>query len=99
MRSAIAIAALVLLAACGQPQSTGYPPEYELNFMRACQAAGSSNPICACVWGKIAGEISVDAFEALEQLPQAERETHPMTAQIQGYRTACVAEAAPVEAP
>lgn len=98
MKTAIAFAALFLLAACGQPQSTGYPAEYEFNFMRACQAAGSSNAICACVWGRIASEISPGDFEALEDLPQAEREVHPMTAQIQGYRTSCVAET-PSETP
>jgi hypothetical protein len=88
MRFVAAVFAL-LLAACGQPQPATYTPEYELNFMRSCQSGGAGVAVCSCTWRKIADEVPVSDFDALEQLPEAERATHPLMLQIQGYATAC----------
>jgi hypothetical protein len=81
----------LFLAACGQPQSAGYPPQYEYNFMQACRAGGSDDALCGCIWRKIVAEIPVRDFEAFERLPAAERPTHPMMTQVRTYQTACAA--------
>src|SRR5262245_35792334 len=88
---------LVLLAACGRPEAR-YPPEYEINFMNACEVHGSSQARCACIWDKIEAHVDPNAFAALEQLPTSERNAHPLMHQIQGYWEACP-ERPPVEQP
>ncbi|MGQ0532625.1 MAG: hypothetical protein ACT4OF_08040 [Caulobacteraceae bacterium] len=87
MRS-FAILGLLALAACN-PQPASYPLDYERNFTMACEAQGSSNALCSCVWDRIEADISPGDFAALERLPGPEREAHPLTAQINGYVEAC----------
>lgn len=90
MRALVALAALAL-AACGQPQSTAYPPQYEANFMQGCTGTGALTSQCGCVWQKIVTEIPVREFEAYDRVTPAERETHPVTTQLRGFITACQA--------
>lgn len=78
----------ILLAACGRPEVT-YPPQYETNFMNACQTQGSTQARCACIWDRIEANIDPDSFAALEQLPGPEREAHPLMQQIQQYTREC----------
>jgi hypothetical protein len=88
MRVPVIFVALAL-AACSRP-AAHYPPQYEINFMRACQAQQGAMPErCACIWNRIEAEIDPRDFAALEQLPGPEREAHPLMQQIQGYKLAC----------
>lgn len=87
MRWIVALVPL-LLAACNQ-QSATYTPDFERNFVTACEAQGSSNALCSCTWDRIEAEISPDDFAALEAMPGPQREAHPLTAQINGYVEAC----------
>lgn len=89
MRIAI-LAVVVALGACGKADGA-YPPAYELNFTRACEAQGAPADLCACAWGKIEAEIPRRDFEAWERLPVAERAAHPLQRQIAGYALACAA--------
>jgi hypothetical protein len=85
---ALALVSLSMFGACdAQPQT--YPPDYERNFMVACEAQRSTNALCSCVWERIEAEISPGDFAALERLPGPDREAHPLTAQINGYVEAC----------
>ncbi len=88
-RFAFVLAALAALSACGQQQPPGYAPEYQLNFMRACQAQGAVVAVCSCTWSKIEREIEVEDFVALEQLPLAERVSNPLYGQIERYAVEC----------
>jgi hypothetical protein len=83
----VLIAALITLAACGSPPAQ-YTPEYEHNFMRACQL-NAPTALCACVWTKIAAEIPVAEFEAFERLSPEQRAASPVAAQLRGFATAC----------
>lgn len=89
------LAMLILCAAavaCGQREEAGYPPQYEYNFMRACEAGPGPDAICGCVWREIEANIEPDDFHALERLPADERDAHPLQAQINGYVLACQPE-------
>jgi hypothetical protein len=90
VRAAFALV-LFLAAGCGPPR-TGYPPAYERNFMRACEARSAIPDLCACMWDKIEADIAPDAFAALERLPTAERDAHPLKRQIDGYALTCARE-------
>lgn len=90
MRAALALV-LLALAGCGRPAS-GYPPEYELNFMRACEARSTVPGVCACTWEKIEAGVSVAEFTALEAMPPAQRETAPVKLRIDGYALTCARE-------
>jgi hypothetical protein len=94
MRLWLFLVPVLAVAACNQ-QAASYPPEYEPNFMTACEAQGSSNALCGCVWNRIETEISPGDFAALERLPAANRDAHPLTAQINGYVEACNVEITP----
>lgn len=94
------VVAALLLAGCGQPQQAAtYTPEYELNFMRACQANGTPVSACGCVWGKISTEVPVGEFEAYELLPAEARTSHPLTAQVREFIQACAPPQAPEPVP
>lgn len=82
------------LGACSRPEA-GYPPQYELNFMRACQAAGTSTAVCACTWEKIEAEVPRAEFDRFERLPAAERSASPVQRQIEGYALACASAPPP----
>jgi hypothetical protein len=89
---AVALVLAAALACCGRPE-TGYPPAYELNFMRACEAQ-STRALCACIWEKIEADVAAADFAALERLPAAERETHPLKLQIDDYALSCARDLA-----
>lgn len=89
MRALGAALSLVALGACGRPAAPAYPPQYEINFMRACEAQGASADFCRCVWNKIEAEIPADDFAALERLPASERAAHPLQSQIETYAASC----------
>lgn len=90
----LAIVSLLALAACN-PQPATYAPDVERNFMMACEAQGSSNALCGCTWNRIESEISPGDFAALERMPGPQRESHPLTAQINGYVEACAVTVTP----
>lgn len=92
MRNALVAVFILLLAACGQRDRMAYPPEAELNFNRACEAAGSPQGFCPCVWRRIQAEVPAADFIAYERLPINERAAHPLTEQITNYSLACAAE-------
>jgi len=94
---ALALAVLAL-AGCGPPAG-GYPPAYELNFMNACEARSSIPGLCSCIWEKIETEVAPADFAALERLPAAEREAHPLKLQIDEYALACGRELSAEDAP
>lgn len=92
--------ALTALTACGQQEAKTYPPQYELNFMRACQAPGQDSNVCSCTWERITREIPVEEFEGFEQLPANEQTSHPLRAELQRYAVECIAQnEAPPEDP
>lgn len=93
MRLFILAAAAAALAACGRQDAETYPPQYELNFMRACQAQSAPAGFCACTWEKIEREIAADDFAAFERLPPGDQQTHPLRQQIQRYADECRTEA------
>jgi hypothetical protein len=86
---------LAALAACGQQPANTYPPQYELNFMRACQAQGPPSGVCPCTWEKIEREIPPDQFAAFERLPANEQVTHPVYSQLERYALECAGESDP----
>lgn len=90
----LALVSLLALGACN-PQPATYAPDVERNFRTACEAQGSSVALCGCTWGKIAAEVAPGDFAALERMPGPQRETHPLTAQINGYVETCNAQLAP----
>jgi hypothetical protein len=94
----VAALSLLALAACN-PQPASYPPDFERNFMTACEAQGSSNALCSCTWDRIEAEVSPSDFAALERMPGPQREAHPLTARINGYVEACNVTLAPPLAP
>ncbi len=91
----ILFTALLALAACGQSAPTTYPPQYELNFMRACQAQGPAQGICPCIWGKIVADVPPADFAAFELLSAEEQAQHPLNQQIERYALECAAELPP----
>ena len=93
MRIGFVVVALAL-GACTQQPAT-YPPDFERNFMVACEAQGSSSALCSCTWDKIETDISPGDFASLERLPGPQRESHPLTLQINGYVESCNASLSP----
>jgi hypothetical protein len=88
-------AALALcMAGCG-PIQRGYPPQYELNFMRSCQAAGTSAEVCGCTWAKIEENVPRAEFDRFERLPAAERPASPLQRQLISYAIECAAPPKP----
>jgi hypothetical protein len=89
------------LGACGQQDAATYPPQYELNFMRACQAQAPNHAVCSCSWEKIESEIAPADFAAFERLPANEQASHPLYAQIERHALECrdQPEAAPEDPP
>lgn len=84
--------ALGALAACGQAQNA-YPPQYELNFMQACEAQGPTPGLCACVWGRIAAEVPRAEFEEAEQAGAAGA-AHPLAQRVTAFKNECEASLA-----
>lgn len=99
MRVLASIALVLTLAACGQQDAKTYPPQYELNFMRACQAqGGGAADICPCAWERVTREIPPDEFAAFERLAPNEQVAHPLYAEIQRFALECREQAlAPFE--
>ena len=90
------LAALAALAACGQPSAPEtYPPQFELNFMRGCQAQGPTQAFCSCTWDKIEAEISPADFEAFDRLPAYEQASQPLQQQIESFALECSAQMQP----
>ncbi|MBK8545599.1 MAG: hypothetical protein IPL62_19965 [Caulobacteraceae bacterium] len=85
---------VLALAACN-PQPATFGPDVERNFMMACEGQGSSNALCSCTWDKIAENVTPGDFAALERMPGPQRESHPLTAQINGYVETCNAGLTP----
>lgn len=92
-RVTIALALAIALAACGEAD-VGYPPAYELNFMRACEAQNPNAGVCACTWARIETNLPRRDLDALERLSAAARARSPLQRQIEGYVRACAAESA-----
>ena len=89
----LACIAFLMLAACGQQDANTYPPQYELNFMRACQAQRPAAPNqCPCTWERITREIPPDEFATFERLPPDEQVAHPLYAEIQRYAQECATQ-------
>lgn len=91
----VALLALLWSLGSGTREPETYPPDIARNFMIACEAQGSTNALCGCTWQKIELNISPSDFASLERLPARQRETHPLTAQINGYVEACAVDLAP----
>lgn len=98
MRRLILLGCVLLTTACGRP-AAGYPAEYELNFMQACEARSAVPGLCACTWAKIEAEVPPADFAALERLPAVEREAHPLKRQIDDYALTCARELSGEAAP
>ncbi|MGE0740986.1 MAG: hypothetical protein AB7O98_06555 [Hyphomonadaceae bacterium] len=92
MRAFVFILVASMLAACGQAQQqAAYPPEYEVNFMRACQAQPeAADGRCACIWDAIEANVSPQDFAALERMTPAQREIDPLSRQIEAYALSCI---------
>ena len=90
MRALMALVVLAL-AACGPQAEPGYTPEYSFGFTQSCTARSGSHELCTCIWEKIEANVSRADFDALERMTPAEREVHPLNAQIQGYAVECAA--------
>jgi predicted small lipoprotein YifL len=95
MRVLILAAAAATLAACGQSAPETYPPQFVLNFMRACQAQGPSQQFCACTWEKVETAVAPADFAAFERLPVTEQATHPVQQQIERFALECAAQLQP----
>lgn len=91
MRRAVVALFAIALASCGRTEA-GYPPQYELNFVRACEAQGAPGEICRCIWGKIATEIPRTDFDALERMPAAQRASSPTQHRIEDLAKQCARE-------
>ena len=86
MRAAILLALVCALGACG-PQTS--QPNVEMNYVEACEARGASSTFCACLWDSIETNVAVSDFVSLERLPAAERDAHPVMAEINTYAEQC----------
>jgi hypothetical protein len=95
MRVFASIALVLTLAACGQQEGATYPPQYELNFMRACQAQQPAANLCPCTWERITREIPPAEFATFERLPPNEQVAHPLYAEIQRYALECASQSEP----
>jgi hypothetical protein len=88
MRVAVFIALSFALAACGRANEE-YPPAYEINFTRACEAQGTERSVCACIWAKVEADIPRRDFEAFERATGPARTALPAQRQIEGFAHAC----------
>lgn len=96
MRSIAAAVLLACLGACGAPPVPAtYSPEYEQNFMVACESQSSIEGLCACTWDRIEAEVPRADFDALERLAGAQREEAPLARQIERYAASCAASLSP----
>jgi hypothetical protein len=93
------LAAFAVLAACGRPADATYPPQYELNFMRACLAQAPPQGMCPCIWDKIESDVAPADFAAFDRLSPAEQQSHPLQQQIERYALDCAADLAHRGAP
>ncbi|MBC7770735.1 MAG: hypothetical protein H7124_18275 [Phycisphaerales bacterium] len=90
MRTAlVALATIAALAGCGRADQQSYPADYEFNFMQACEQQAVVAGLCECTWARIEAQIPPGDFAAFERLPGPERETHPLTRQIEQISLAC----------
>lgn len=90
---AIAFVLGVALAGCGAP-AAGYPPQYELNFVRACQAHSPPAGVCQCTWDKVEAQIPRNEFDAFERMPAAQRPSSPIQRQLQSFALECMGKPA-----
>lgn len=97
IRGVLIASGLIGLAACGQER--GYPPNYEFNFMQACEAQRPAAGVCSCIWDRIEAGVRRSDFEALERMSASERAESPVTAQIEGFALACAPAPAPLSEP
>jgi len=89
-----------IVSACGPAQAPSYPPEYKVNFMRACEAQPeAADGRCGCIWDAIEANVPPGDFAALERLPPAERDANALTRQIEGYALSCIAAGTAAPAP
>ena len=80
----------VALAACGQPEQT-YTAEYELNFVRGCEAQGAPRQVCVCSWARVEAEVPRAELEALERMPAAQRPSSPVQQKLEDFARQCAA--------
>lgn len=92
-RIATALALVAALAGCGAP-AAGYPPQYELNFVRACEAQNPPAGVCQCTWDKVEAQIPRSEFDAFERMPGAQRSSSPIQRQLQSFALECVGKPA-----
>lgn len=84
------LAALLLAGACQRaPEKAAYAPSTEANFVRACQAQGTAQAVCACTWQKISASIASEEFAAFERLPASQRANHALQARITRFAQDC----------
>lgn len=96
MRLLFLAACAVVLSACGQQTAPEtLPPEFELNYMQACRAAGQTVAHCSCIWDKIEADVPASEFVAFEGLPAAERAAHPLVQQLERYALECADQLQP----
>jgi hypothetical protein len=86
------IAAALLLSGCAPPTEQGYPPAYEINFMRGCEAQGAPREVCACSWTRVAAEVPRAELDRLERAPAAARPDDPVQKQLEGFARQCATE-------
>ena len=89
MRLAAALLLFISLAACGNA-ATGYPPQYELNFIRSCEAQNPPAGVCQCTWDKIEAQIPRSEFDAFERMPAAQRSSSPIQQRLQSFALECI---------
>lgn len=87
----VLFAAILALSACSPPQQ-GYPPAYELNFMRGCEAQGAPRAVCACSWARVEAEVPRADLDRLERAPASQRPNDPVQKQLEGFALQCAAE-------
>lgn len=80
---------LATLSACGIP-SAGYPPQYELNFIRACEAQNPPTGVCQCTWDKIEAQIPRSEFDAFERMSASQRPSSPTQQRLTTFALECV---------
>jgi hypothetical protein len=84
------LAALLLVGACQRgPEKAAYAPSTEANFVRACEAQGTAQAVCACTWQKISASVASEEFAAFERLPASARANHALQARITRFAQDC----------
>ena len=90
MQLRLILVALLLVSACQRaPEKAAYAPSTEANFVRACQAQGTAEAVCACTWQKISASIASEDFAAFERLPASARANNALQTQITRYAQDC----------